>query len=186
MFILGTLSLVGFTAYLANAGVGWETILSAAANLSLLATVVFLAYQVSSERNDRKYDAYENLMSEFSQAALYLVDHPSLAESLYSGKNKPEHWDSYSQEEKNLYSYFDSLLGLFERVWVAQSDMHFAEPDWEAWRSWIRNLANNSVFVDAYHDNSSLYDSTLVKEMKQIIEQASKVESEKQSQPGNV
>ena len=57
-------------------------------------------------------------MSDFSNVTLSIVEHPGLRE-LYVSRSEPKNWGKYDEDKKALYCYFDSLLGLLERVWFS-------------------------------------------------------------------
>lgn len=139
------------------------------ANIGLVVSLFFLVYQILLQRKELKYSVYEKLMSDFSNISLLLVEHPELRK-IYNGGNKPKNWDKYDDDEKTMYCYFDSLLGLFERVWVSYKEMRWLNrEDWGQWKNWIRDLARNEIFVDVVNDNKELYDPSFINEVQETI-----------------
>jgi hypothetical protein len=143
---------------------------------ALIITLGVLVYQVRLERKDlknsidqTKYNTAEKLLSDFSSATLKLVEDSGLREEYVSG-NKPTNWDKYNDNQKALYFYFDSLLGLFERVWVSYREMGWIKKaDWEQWENWIKDLATNKIFLRVVHDNEKMYDSSFIDRVHQAI-----------------
>lgn len=138
------------------------------ANICLMFSVAILAYQVWLQRRELRYSVYEKLMSDFSNASLVPCKDPDLRE-MYVGESRPAHWSSYSAGDKAMYFYFDSLLGLFERVWVSyKEDKWVGSEDWEQWRNWIGELVENRIFQDLIKESEKLYDPLFLKEINRI------------------
>ena len=140
------------------------------ADIALVVSVVVLSYQVLLQRRELKYSSYEKLMSDFSNAAVTLVEQRGLRDVFVSG-DEPGNWKRYTEDEKTAYFYFDSLIGLFERVWVSHKELHWStEEDWNQWRNWIAELKRNKVFVDVLLEakEDGLFDPEFISEMEQI------------------
>jgi len=98
-----------------------------------------------------------------------LVQNPKLREA-YVNKSKPSNWERYDVDEKALYFYFSSLLGLLERVWYSYRYVKWQkEEEWKQWRNWIRELATNETFIHLIGDDENLYDPSFIEEVKQVI-----------------
>jgi hypothetical protein len=151
-------------------------IVTIVANIAIALSLIFLLLQVRMESRELRYNSYEKLMSDFSNAALMLVEHSVLRDAFVSG-DEPYNWRKYTEAERALYFYFDSLLGLFERVWVSYKEAHLmAQDDWEQWKNWISELSMNSVFVDVLGEakEDRLYDPSFIIELEAVVAQSRK------------
>ncbi|MEM2100130.1 MAG: hypothetical protein QXP45_02145 [Thermoproteota archaeon] len=138
-------------------------------NFCIAVSLPFLIYQLWLQRKELKYSMYEKLMSDFSNLTLSLVEHPRLRE-LYASGSRPMNWDKYDEDEKALYFYFDSLLGLLERVWISYKEMKLLKTkDWEQWGNWIKELFKNEIFIDIFNESKKLYDPLFIDEMQKIL-----------------
>jgi hypothetical protein len=156
-------------------GLSSADLVTIVANIALVVSVVVLSYQVLLQRRELKYSSYEKLMSDFSNAAVILVQERGLRDVFVSG-DEPRNWRRYTEDEKTAYFYFDSLIGLFERVWVSYKELHWStEEDWNQWRNWIAELKRNKVFVDVLLEakEDGLFDPKFMSEMKQVGKRAS-------------
>jgi hypothetical protein len=144
-------------------------VVSVVANLGIMISVIVLLYQIILQRRELRYNTYDRLMSDFITASLYIIDHSEFKD-IYVGKAEPKNWKTYTDEQKSLYFYFDSLLALFERVWIACKEMKIiSNENWKSWRNWLEELSENQIFKDAFLDNEKLYNESFVKEVKNII-----------------
>ncbi|MEM1540731.1 MAG: hypothetical protein QXJ07_05050 [Candidatus Bathyarchaeia archaeon] len=144
-------------------------VVSVVADLGIVISVIVLIYQIALERRELKYNTYDRLMSDFTTISLYIIDHPRFKD-MYVGKAEPKNWKKYSEEQKSLYYYFDSLLALFERVWIACKEMKIiSKEDWKYWRRWLQELSENQIFKDTFWDNRELYDDSFAKEVESVI-----------------
>jgi len=149
-----------------------QELLAIAGNVSLVVTLVFLTYQLFHERKEHRYAVYEKLMSDFTQVSLLLSTEPDLAYA-YRSTYKTSKWDNYTEDEKRLFCYFDSLFGLFERVWIAlRRGRKGTGANWVHWRNWIKLLATHSVFVDVFEFNKEFYDSNFIHEVQNVVAEA--------------
>lgn len=115
-------------------------------------------------------------MSDFSNTTMMLVGDSKLRDAFVSGA-EPHHWRKYTEPEKALYFYFDSLLGLFDRVWVTYKETHLmTQDDWGHWRNWIRELSMNSVFVDVLAEakEDGLYEPSFTNEIDAVVQSRKK------------
>ena len=154
---------------------------SDASGVAIVGTLILLYLQIRGEGKSRKFEGksrefetYEKLMSDFSDVTLKLMDNPELSEQVYKDQNMPLKWQSYSSEQKRAYSYFDSLLGLFERVWIARKESNLGTTEVEAWKVWLRDLASIDIFIDVFRDNEGQFDSSLMREVKEFVDAAQK------------
>jgi hypothetical protein len=148
--------------------------LADASDVAIVFTLVVLFWEIRGEEKSREFDTYERLLSDFSDITLRLVDNPALSEQVYKNENKPLNWDSYTPDQKQAYSYFDSLLGLFERVWIAKKKNSLETREVEAWRVWLRDLASIDIFQDVYGDNQAQFNSSLMREVREFISDTKK------------
>jgi hypothetical protein len=151
-----------------------QDFLTFVANIAFTISLLLLIYELRIQSRESKYGVYEKLMSEFFTATLSLTEHPELAEAMNVGENRPINWDRYNKSKKALYSYLDSLFVLFERIWVARTELKQWKDDWAIWRNWLKLLASNDVFVDVFNDNKDLYDPSFMKEIQGIINETHK------------
>jgi hypothetical protein len=144
-------------------------VVSVVADLGVMISVIVLVYQIILQQRELRYNTYDRLMSDFTTASLYIIDHPEFKE-MYVGKAEPKNWKNHGKKEKSLYYYFDSLLALFERVWIACREMKIiSKEDWEYWRRWLKEPSENQIFRDVFWDNKELYDEFFVKEVENVI-----------------
>jgi hypothetical protein len=129
-----------------------------------------------------RYSVYEKLMSEFTSITLLLAKERELQEvyewnGTYVGKGK--------DLERSKFLYLDSLLGLFERVWIAHRKMRWWEKEWEPWRNWIAALAKNRIFLDVVDEAHALqvYDCEFIAEVQKIVKAACAQQKEETRQP---
>lgn len=142
-------------------------VITALADGAVIGSLLVLAYQIYLQRREMKYSTYEKLMSDFSATASLLIDHPEVLDITMKG-DPPEKWDKYKEDEKKAYYYFDSLLGLFERVYSAKKEKRLSQEEWERWRKWIEYLITNEIFLDVVNDNIELYDSEFIDEIRNL------------------
>lgn len=135
----------------------------------VIISLLVLVYQTILQRRELRYSTYDKQMSDFMTISLYLVEHPELRK-MYVGKGKPKNWEKYDDDQKTLYCYFDSLLSVFERVWNACKVMEIGNlEDWDNWKNWLKQIAENPIFIDVFEDNRELYNSSFIEEVKSII-----------------
>jgi len=130
-----------------------QDLITLVTNIALVISLFFLIYQIYLQRREMKYSTYEKLNSDFSNTAFLLVEHPELTKNVYVGENKPKNWEKYDEGKKVAYSYFDALLGLFERAYTANREIGLSKKDWNQWGNWIKELATNPIFVDIVNDD---------------------------------
>lgn len=138
-----------------------------AANVATVIALIFLAFQIRSQGSDAKYTAYEKLMSDFTETTLKLVEQPGISGILY-----PRSWTA-SKDQKDLqeaYWYSEALLGLFERVWIAQKKFKRANIEWSEWSIWINELGKSPVFQKVVAENLKYYDSDFMDEVQRLLE----------------
>ncbi len=150
-------------------------VITASADISILVSLLVLAYQIYLQRRETKFSIYEKLMSDFSATASLLIDHPEVLNITTKGSGQPEKWDKYSEAERKAYCFFDSMLGLLERVFFATKEIRLPQKDWEDWRKWIEDLVTNDIFMDVFNDNAELYDSEFKDEIENVIKKISKL-----------
>jgi len=139
-----------------------------AANVAVVVSLYLQRRELREHTRELTYSVYERLMGEFSNVTLKLVESSDLREAFVFGA-EPAQWHNYDQPKRALFFYFDSLLGLFERVWYScQSSQGGSEEDWQQWKNWIKELAANAVFVDLLNESEGLYDSGFLKEVKEV------------------
>jgi hypothetical protein len=144
-------------------------VITASSDVAVMVSLVILAIQIYFQRREMKYSTYEKLMSDFSATASLLIDHPEVLDITMKGSAPPEKWGKYSENEKKAYYYFDSLLGLFERVYFARKEIKLPQEEWERWRRWIEYLKTNDIFMDVFNDNIELYDSGFTDEINNSV-----------------
>jgi hypothetical protein len=138
-----------------------------ATDIAIVISIAVLAIQVYLQRKATKYNTYEKLMSDFSATASLLSDHPEILEIYFRGNGKPKKWDKYNEAEKKTSSFFNSLLGLLERVWFG-----VPEKDWVNYYSkWVKDLVTNDIFLDVFNDNKKMYDVSFTNEVDAIIKE---------------
>lgn len=165
-----------------------------ASAVAIVATLILLIWQLRVESKAREFETYEKLRSDFSEVTLKLMDHSlKLSEQIYVRSNRPKRWDTYSDYQKKAYSYFDGLLGLFERVWMANEDptvlkylvraYRFRSPKWETrrrtkrlgtWRAWLSDLVSIDLFQDVFEENWDQFDPSLVIDIRDRLEASKK------------
>ena len=148
------------------------TAVSVIANLALVITVVFLAYQVKLQRNEIKRDSYDRLMSSFTSSVEFLASHPVIEKYLPSYKfNDPP---KIVEEKLTVFYYLDMLISTFERVWTAKEEKRLYENSWLYWRDWIKQLAANPIFVEHFNQNKKEYSPSFIAEVDGIINELKK------------
>lgn len=148
------------------------SITAIAGNLALVASVMFLAYQVWLQRQDLRFSTYDRLMSDFTQLDLVLVNDPRLAFYVYpdpQGELTKRSWDAEFTEEERSFYYIDALLGLFERAWMARKKSKAYYEHWLLWENWIRYVTRGPVFRKVFERNKEFYDPRFVKEVERLI-----------------
>lgn len=147
------------------------TAVALAANIAVAASIVGLIVQIYLQRKETKFSTYEKLMSEFTNASLFLAEHQQIADFLYGSDPKktiPE--DQYERVRWASFYYLDALLGLFERVWVAGRQGYIPQMQWASWRNWLSDLARKDVFKELFENTKQSYDPSFVKEVETILQ----------------
>jgi hypothetical protein len=139
-------------------------------NIAIMVSIAFLAYQIYLQRKETEYNRYEKLMNDFSATTSSLLDHIDVLDLTMVGDLRPKKWDKYTEAQKKTCCYYDSLIGLLERVYVGVPH-NSPNDDWEPWRIWIENLSNNELFVDTFNNNRKMYGSHFVTEIENIIKE---------------
>ncbi|MDG6904329.1 MAG: hypothetical protein JRN20_00930 [Nitrososphaerota archaeon] len=152
------------------------TLVTLIANASIAASLIVLIIQIYSQRKENRFSTYEKLMSEFTNASLFLAEHQQIAEFLYG--DDPEHTipqNLFQSTRWASFYYLDALLGLFERVWVARQQGYFQR--WSYWRNWISDLSKKAVFLELFENTKQSYDPSFVQEVEEVIRQNKKSKS---------
>src|SRR5438034_8930945 len=135
------------------------------ANISVAIALFALVYQIRRERRQNEFDAYVELYGDFAEISLKLIEMTGISEVVYKGKNKPTKWDKYTELERQAYSYFDLLLGLFERVWIGKEEVKIPEREWLPWQNWIEDLASIELFAETFQENRKQFDNAFATKM---------------------
>lgn len=146
-------------------------ILAVVANVSLVLTLLLMAYQTYLQRRDLRFAVYEKLMSDFAALNMTLLERPEIARDLYSGNPvRDALWrERFHGKEATLY-YVDSLMSLLERVWLARKQSRLYEHQWQTWRHWIATFAHNTTVLDFLELNRGLFDRAFLAEVEAILQ----------------
>ena len=67
--------------------------------------------------------------------------------------------------------YLDSLLGLFERAWLASAHSKARKEDWIGWRNWLKSVAKSPIFSDLLKASEEEWEQPFRKELESILEE---------------
>jgi hypothetical protein len=156
-----------------------DTLITAIEAGALVGSLIFVARQVSLEREtlnrsieQAKYSTIEKLMSDFSSATFKLVENATLRDEFVSC-SQPENWGKYDKNNKALFFYFDSLIGLIERVWTSHTKTDWLDKaEWNLWFNWMVQMAKNPIFRDVFKDirSKKLYEESFMDEVQRAID----------------
>ena len=121
----------------------YSFVLSLIGNGAVLASLVFLAFQIRQQREDERFTVFEKLMSDFTQLNLILVNRPDIADYLYPSSGAE--WKNSPTEKRMAFYYLDSVLGLCERAWTAGKKSKAEQNEWIGWRNWLKSFAKGPL-----------------------------------------
>jgi len=140
---------------------------------AVVLSLLLLAYQIWLQRQDLRFSATEGLMGDFSRMTLFLVDHPRVARQIYpySPDAAESGQGSDPQDRQMALYYLDSLLGLFERAWLASKHSKARKEDWYGWRNWLKSLAKSTLFIDLLRASEEQWDGKFREELESILKE---------------
>jgi len=129
--------------------------------IALMGSLFALKKQIRKEREDVKNSTYERIRSDFSNFSLFLADRPGIVSYIENNADP-----NNKQFENQAKSYFDGLLGLFERTWYARDTI--GDQQWNNWKDWLDHLMNNPAFKEVVKKTEKFYDKDFIRMVKEL------------------
>lgn len=172
LVVTSTTSTQSTTAGAVSSGVGILYAAQLIADLAFAASLVILVYQIYLQRKDTRIAAYDKLMGDFTQIQLEVMEHPEVTDYLYGKDGHSAGSHHYEKEETIALHYMDALIGLIERVWIAQRQYKFPGSNWIQWRYWLVQLGKSPHFREYFESARGYYDSSFVNEVQKAINES--------------
>jgi hypothetical protein len=125
----------------------WTEIFQGMAVIIALAALLYSAWQNKRRAEQQKFQNYLHGMSEYLDLAKIMIERPELHSIYdYSSQDLDRSYHCLSSEEKARVYYCNTIIALFETVWVANKKGWLSKDEWPYWLAWARQLNQSAEF----------------------------------------
>jgi hypothetical protein len=115
--------------------------------VGVIAALLFTGYEFRARAKEQRFKNYLDAMASFAETQVLMVQTPVL-HALYeaNAQDITAEYSELSPEQKIRVHYCDTLLGLFETVWVAHKKGWIDGDEWPYWERWLVHLHKSPEF----------------------------------------
>jgi hypothetical protein len=139
-------------------------VLQILASLSVILGVPFFIIEYRRRGRDLGYQTYLAASQASIELEKILIDHPDIRDVVEEKGNV-----KYENVPQTKY-YYNSLMILFENVYLCWKKGWMAEDEWDGWAEWMKIMMKRQDFQKAWEEEKKLYSKSFIKYMDSLKE----------------